>query len=146
MFRVIGLLLLAAPGLLDPTAVVGNVLEHRMPIRQSTGVVAAQAKRKAPLPVRAVSWRGIRYEAVPWGSSLGIGQNGGYVRAVDERLNSELWLQKIYHVSYTPGRETDVEDVFIRQLSISGDKRFLEILDERGGSYRLDLLSRTVSQ
>jgi len=103
-----------------------------------------QKKRSAPAPVDPVVHEGVRYEALQWGKARNLGQNGGYVSAHDATFGKELWLQKVYDVTYDGDMEDDKRDVFITSLAISGNCLIVE--DERGEHYSLDLKTRKVSK
>jgi hypothetical protein len=100
------------------------------------------AKRVGPPSVPPVTLEGVRYEALHWGRERGLGQNGGFVRAVDPDGGRELWTAQVYRIDYQPGMETDVQDRFIRALAPTADGRALLVTDERGGRFVLDLASR----
>jgi len=118
----------------------------------ATALVAAsiampgEAKRLAPDPVAPVSFEGRRYEAMPWGKARGLGQNGGYVAAIDEASGRELWVQRIYAIHYDRGLEGDKQDVFITGLTLLPAAHALLIENERGARYRLDLRTRKVTR
>ena len=101
-------------------------------------------KRSGPDPVEPVSFGGTRYEAVPWGKARGLKQNGGYVAAVDARSGEELWLLKVYDVTYQRGMEADKQDVFITDLAIDRAGRRLTVENEAGDRFVVDLDSRKV--
>ncbi len=103
-----------------------------------------QKKRTGPDPVEPVSRKGVRYEALHWGKERGLGQNGGYVAAIDEATGEELWLLKIYDVVYDDDMEDDKQDLFISSLKLSRWRDRLTVRDERGGRYVVDLATRTV--
>ncbi|MEN3375344.1 MAG: hypothetical protein V7604_699 [Hyphomicrobiales bacterium] len=107
--------------------------------------VPGQAKRLAPDPVAPVSFEGRRYEAIDFGKARGLGQNGGYVAAIDEASGRELWVQRIYRIRYDRGLEGDKQDVFITGLTLLPAARALTIENERGKRYRLDLGTRKVT-
>ena len=102
-------------------------------------------KRSEPDPVGPVRSGGVRYEAVPWGKARGLGQNGGYVAAIDEASGREVWVQRIYRIRYDRGLEGDKQDVFITGLTLLPETRALRIENERGERYRLDLGTRKVT-
>jgi hypothetical protein len=104
-----------------------------------------QAKRLAPDPVAPVSFEGRRYEAIDFGKARGLGQNGGYVAAIDEASGREVWVQRIYAIRYDRGREGDKQDVFITGLTLQPAEHALRIENERGERYRLDLRTRKVT-
>lgn len=103
-----------------------------------------QKKRSGPEPVEPVSQAGIRYEAIHWGKGRGLGQNGGYIAAIDEASGQELWILKVYEVNYDSDMEDDKLDVFITCLSLD-DAGHLTAENERGGRYSVDLQNRQVS-
>jgi hypothetical protein len=102
-------------------------------------------KRSGPDPVDPVRFGGIRYEAMPWGKARGLGQNGGYVAAIDEASGKELWLLKVYDVSYDGDMEADKQDVFVTSLEIDREGRHLTVENEAGDRFSADLASRKVS-
>lgn len=104
----------------------------------------AKERSDGPEPV-AVLYQGVRYEAVHWGQGRGLGQNGGYVQAVDPATGSVLWVHRIYAIAYDPAKEQDKQDRFITQLAISERGAALLVGDERGGRYVLDLHTHRVS-
>ncbi|MEJ1296913.1 MAG: hypothetical protein RPU63_05430 [Candidatus Sedimenticola sp. (ex Thyasira tokunagai)] len=105
-----------------------------------------QKKRIAPKRAKPVVHGGIRYEALMWGLERDLGQNGGYVIAFDEKNGEEIWLQKIYHVAYDNGMESDKQDVFITDLILDSGGDALLITDERGRRYSMSLSDRHVTE
>lgn len=101
------------------------------------------AKREGPDPVDPVTIDGIRFEAVHWGKDLGVGQNGGYISAVDPATSERLWSLKVYDIDYDPDRERDVQDVFITRLENAAGK--LKVVDEDEREFIVDLQTRTVT-
>jgi hypothetical protein len=120
---------------------------HRLvPIAADRFVLPVTAKKRAaPVPVLPVSSKGIRYEAVHWGKSRGLSQNGGYIAAIDIASGRELWVLKVYDVIYDGNLEEDREDIFITNLLLTTDGSALEVVNERGASYRVDLVGRVVA-
>jgi hypothetical protein len=102
-------------------------------------------KRSGPDPVDPVRFGGIRYEAMPWGKARGLGQNGGYVAAIDEKSGDELWLLKVYDVTYDGDMEGDKQDVFVTSLDIDSAGRRLTVENEAGDRFSVDLATRKVS-
>jgi len=102
-------------------------------------------KRTAPPAVSPVVLGAIRIEAVPWGRSRDLGQNGGYIAALDRRTGRELWILKVYGVTYDAKMEEDVQDVFIKKMTKVSPTR-LSILDENGGRYLVDVKTRSVTR
>ena len=102
-------------------------------------------KRSGPDPVEPVRFGGTRYEAMPWGKARGLDQNGGYVAAIDEKTGEELWLLKVYDVTYDGHMEQDKQDVFVTSMTLDRAGRRLTIENEAGDRYAVDLASRKVS-
>ena len=101
-------------------------------------------KERSEIPEPApVVVGGIRYEALPWGKARGLGQNGGYLAAIDVASGRESWLLKVYDVVYDGEREVDKQDLFIEDLTLEASG-LLRVTDERGGLYRVDLQQRCV--
>ncbi|HJT05711.1 MAG TPA: hypothetical protein VJ747_02230 [Stellaceae bacterium] len=103
-----------------------------------------KAKRAGPPKVAPVTIGNLRFEAIHWGKARGLGQNGGYIAAIDPLSGEETWTLKVYDVAYEPDLEGDVQDVFIQSMSktLFGGK--LTITDERGRGYVVDPVARTV--
>jgi hypothetical protein len=102
-------------------------------------------KRSGPDPVEPVSFGGTRYEAMQWGKARGLEQNGGYVAAIDEKTGDELWLLKVYDVSYDGDMEDDKQDVFVTSLALDRDGRHLTVKNEAGDRFAIDLATRKVT-
>lgn len=105
---------------------------------------APAGKRVAAPVVAPVTLHGVRYEAPAGTRGYGDDQEGGYIVARDARSGRELWRLRIYVTDYTPGLEEDVQDVYIRSLRAGRHGRTLDIVDERGRRYTLELATRTV--
>jgi hypothetical protein len=105
---------------------------------------APKAKRKGPADVAPVTVGGLRFAAIHWGKPRDLGQNGGYVAAIDPTTDKELWTLKVYDIVYDPKLEGDVQDVFISAMSktLFGEK--LNIRDEKGRRYVVDPATRMV--
>ena len=122
-------------------AVFLSILMECAPVSAQTSNSAPPSeKRVAPKPVAPVSHDGVRYEAVPWGESRGT------VAAFDAAGGKQLWTVEIYPGHYDPSLERDVQDVFVTKLVLGADGASLEIENERGECFRLDLRTRVVSR
>jgi hypothetical protein len=106
---------------------------------------APRAKRTGPPDVQPVTLGGVRYEALHWGRKRGLGQNGGFIMAIDMASGRELWVQRIYEIRYSPDMELDVQDRFITAIRKRMFSNTLEITDEAGHRYRFDPATRAVS-
>jgi hypothetical protein len=105
---------------------------------------APAGKRVAPPKVAPVTIDNVEFAAIPWGKARGLGQNGGYVAAIDPASGKEMWTLKVYDVSYDRTLEGDVQDVFITALAKSASGHELVVTDERGRRYVVDPKTRSV--
>ncbi|HEY0801971.1 MAG TPA: hypothetical protein VGD54_14105 [Steroidobacteraceae bacterium] len=103
-----------------------------------------QAKRVGPPKVEPVTMGSARYEVIHWGRKRGLGQNGGYIAAVNTNSGAESWILKVYDIKYEEKLETDVQDIFIKTMAKSKTKNTLEITDEKGRKFKVDVETRKV--
>ncbi len=96
--------------------------------------VAANKKRAAPDPIEPITLDGIRYEAVQFG------------KARDFKTGKELWLIKIYDVRYLGDMEPDKQDILISAMELTGDRGHLEIENESGARFLMDLKTQHVQR
>ena len=69
----------------------------------------------------------------------GGGYLPGFVEAWDTSKNQQIWLRQIYVIRRNPDLEQDVQDVFVTGLKLIADRNALEISNERGGLFELNL-------
>jgi PQQ enzyme-like repeat protein len=130
-----------------PINVVGDPSSNNSREAHSTVVSGAAdklAKRAGPEEVAQVTIGNIKFVVIPWGKSRGLGQNGGYIAALDATTGTELWILKVYEVKYDLNKEQDVQDVFIESMSKTRSGDNLEIRDEEGRVYLVDTVTRAV--
>lgn len=101
---------------------------HERPPRSSS--------RMRPPEVPAIERAGVRYEQLRAPSSEGLSP-GGYVMATEISSGKRLWLTRLYETSLDPHRETDVQIVFLRNMTLSESGDSLQVVDEKGRSYTL---------
>ena len=106
---------------------------------------APKAKRIGPPKVDPVTIGNLRFEALHWGKARDLGQNGGYIAAIDIANGREAWILKVYDIAYDPAMEGDVQDVFIKSMSKSLFGKKLNVRDERGRAYVVDPQTRSVT-
>lgn len=94
--------------------------------------------------VKPVEIGAVRYEAVHDGKSRDLGQNGGHVAAIDIASGRELWVQRIYRISYDRGMSPSKSDIFITDLQLAQDGQRILVTNQRGETYVLDPASRSV--
>lgn len=78
---------------------------------------AQSAKRIAPKKVVPLTIGQIKYTAPA--------DSMGYIVAFDAATDTRLWSVKIYSVKYSPGLETDVQDVYIDSLYSKNNKLYI---------------------
>ena len=112
------------------------------------------AQRILPTPVAPVTYNGILYVAsfsnngccnrgLPTSTSAdNEAPAGGYITAYDANTNKFLWQAQIYRINYNYNLETDVQDIYIKNLTVNNN--LLWIADERGRIYTLDPNTRIV--
>lgn len=103
-----------------------------------------QSKRAAPVTVPDIVADGVRFSAAHWREDAGKPRNGGSVRAFDAHGGELLWEVRVYEAVEDPRMEADVQQVHISALALSGKR--LEITDESGNRYRLDISTRQVEK
>jgi len=104
---------------------------------------APSSSRPAPPAVAPVSHRGVRYQQD--GESLRHGgtQASGYLVAVDPVTGARLWMLKVYEVA-DPGPDAPMKlERWFRSLQVVPGEDALEVENEVGSRYRVDLVSRT---
>ncbi len=99
--------------------------------------------RSAPKKVPPISRNGIRY-AVQRFEEERFGQSGGIIQAINEKTDEELWSSKIYQIVYDPDMEMDVQEIFIKEMTLSAEDDALLITDERQRRYRVALADGAV--
>jgi hypothetical protein len=102
-------------------------------------------KRVGPPEVPPVRVGNLSIEAIHWGKERGLGQNGGYIAARDAKTNEEQWILKIYNIDYDELLEEDVQDVFIESMKKNQKGDALDITDERGRRYLVDVAGQSVT-
>lgn len=87
----------------------------------------------------------MRYEQDRHDDSAGD-QAGGYLVAIDSQTGERLWRLKVYSIarSGTPGAPTLA--LYFRSMKLAADGVALDIENEAGGVYRIDLAARSSAQ
>jgi hypothetical protein len=71
-------------------------------------------------------------------------QPGGYLVAIDLKTGARLWRLKVYAIDHGPGAPTGGAR-FFGAMHVGADGRSLDIVDEFGFRFRVDLADRTVT-
>ena len=99
----------------------------------------AEAKRGAPAEVLPVTVGDIKYSAL---HRNGTHKQMGFIEARELKGGKLIWSRQIYAVKYDPDLEGDVQDVFIKSITVEGNH--LIITNEKNSKYQLDLNSLEV--
>ncbi len=101
-------------------------------------------KRVGPEDVPPLILGKVKYEAIHWGKERDLGQNGGYIAAIDVDSGKELWILKVYNIDYDPVMEEDVQDIFIESISEGSTGGTIDVVDERGRRFIVDVTTQSV--
>ena len=95
--------------------------------------------------VAPVEHQGVRYVQDTHDDRVGD-QPGGYLAALDAKTGQRLWRIKVYTVP--DGRSTGKPTLarYFKSMRLASDGAALEIENEAGGGYRVDLASRASTQ
>ena len=99
----------------------------------------AEAKRGAPAEVLPATVGNIEYSAP---HRNGPHKQMGFIEARELKSGKLIWSRQIYTVKYDPDLEGDIQDVFIKSITVEGN--YLIITNERNSKYQLDLNSLEV--
>jgi hypothetical protein len=99
----------------------------------------AEAKRGVPTEVLPVTVGNIEYSAP---HRNGTHKQMGFIEARVPQSGELIWSRQIYAVKYDPDLEGDVQDVFIKSITV--ERNNLIITNEKNSNYQLNLNSLEV--
>ena len=102
----------------------------------------AMAKRAAPKDVPPIVTEKATYSAPHVRMPQFSMRNPGFVEARHPKTKKLLWRIQVYNIKYDPALEQDVQDVFIKTMSLDKKNNSLLISDERSRTYVLDLTTK----
>jgi hypothetical protein len=102
-----------------------------------------EASRPPPPEVPPILHQGVRYEQEPLGSDEG-GRLGGYLAAIDPGSGQLLWRLKVYEVPEPDAPGLPPIGRYFRSMRLLPGNA-LEIENESGGRYQVDLATRTTT-
>ena len=104
-----------------------------------------QASRPSAPPVSPVDLNGIRYQQDMDSLRHGADQASGYLVAIDIASGTRLWMLKVYTVNAptAPGLPTMAR--YFRSMQLRPGAAVLDIEDESGSRYMVDLATRQVT-
>ena len=101
--------------------------------------------RPAPPPVAPVEHGGVRFQQDMDAQRHGGGGRGGYLVAVDPASGERLWMLKVYDVPDHSAAGVSSPGRYFRRMTLSADGSQLEIENEVGGVFRVDIAARTAT-
>ena len=103
-------------------------------------------RRVAPEAVETLTLNGKRFSAIHWGKARGLDQNGGYILVSDEVSGAEVGIIKVYRIRYGGDMERDKQDVFITYIRQSQQAGSIEVGNENGQVFQVDIETGKVTQ
>jgi hypothetical protein len=107
---------------------------------------APQASRPAPTAVAPVEHDGVRYQQDLDSYRHGGDQPGGYLVAIDSKTGERMWMLKVYELNSHPAPGLEHPGLYFKTLRLAPGGGALEIENEGGGRYLVDLASRTATK
>jgi hypothetical protein len=108
------------------------------------GIPPSSSRPPAPV-VPPVEHVGIRYTQDATDERRGD-QRGGYLAADDVATGARLWRLQVYKVPDHRAAGVAMGGIYFRSMRLAGNGAALEIENEVGGLYRVDLASRQVTK
>jgi hypothetical protein len=105
-----------------------------------------EVSQPAPPEVAPIVYNGVRYEQDMHSYDHGGDQPGGYLVAIDPVTNRRLWMLKVYEVADHSASGVDTIGVHFKSMSLIDAGGALEIENQVGGRYRVDLTNRAVTK
>jgi hypothetical protein len=139
-------LLVGLMGLTLPACGAGTPAAPAAATQEKPSMSTPPSMSRPPAPeVKPVVHDGVRYEQDKTDERQGD-QPGGYLAAVDAKTGARLWRLKVYSLTAgAPGAPTGGGRHF-RSMQLAPGGSALEIVDEAGVRYSVDLTRRSVSQ
>lgn len=106
---------------------------------------APSASRPPPPVVAPIEHEGVRYQQGGYDSQAGEAP-GRFLSAIDIKSGAVLWRLRVYSYPDYSAEGLPIFDRFFRTMRMMPDGKTLEILDESGGIYQVDIVSRTATQ
>jgi hypothetical protein len=103
------------------------------------------SSRPPPPLVAPVLHRGVRYEQDLQSWRHGGTQPGGYLVAIDAVGGARLWMLKVYDVALHEAHGVTTPGRYFTRMALVPGRDELEIENEAGARYRVDLERRSVT-
>lgn len=115
------------------------------PATEKHPMTGPSASRPSAPVVPALEHLGVRYAQDSHDDRAGD-QPGGYLVAIDAKSGQRLWRLKVYEVPDQRAAGRPAMARYFRSMRLSPNGDSLEIENESGGVYRVDLASRNALQ
>jgi outer membrane protein assembly factor BamB len=92
--------------------------------------------------IKPIVQDGVRYEEDKVFDEDGD-QNGGYLAAFDTKSGEKLWRLKVYEVTDYSNEGVVNIGLYFRSMKLLAESSEIEVVNEAGGRYRIDLSNRT---
>ena len=138
------LLMLAAPLVQVPLGTAASA-DARSPNQETHMDRADKASRPPPPKVPPVLVEGVQYAQVTNTARAGLAPGGGWLAASEAKTGKPLWTLRVYDNPINPADEADVQLVFFTSMKRVRGQRVLEIENESGERYTVDLDTRKVA-
>ena len=109
-------------------------------------VSVVTAKRRAPVEVPVIRTAQVVYSAPHVRLPEFSMRHPGFVEARHPKTQKLLCRIPIYHIKYDSKLEQDVQDVFIKTMSLDKKSNSMLVSDERSRTYVLDLSTKKVTR
>ena len=103
---------------------------------------APTASRPAPPRVLPIEHQGVRRMQDMQAFRHGGNQRGGYLVAVDAKSGERLWMLKVHPVTDHNAAGVETPGIYFRSMKMVSGSEQLEIENEVGGQYLVDLQKR----
>src|SRR5262249_18470751 len=104
---------------------------------------APTPSRPAPPNVPPVEHKGVRYQQDMESFRFGGTQRGGYLVAIDPKTGERLWMLKVHPLTDHNEAGVETPGIYFRSMKLVSGQDALEIENEVGGKYIVDLVGRT---
>ena len=112
---------------------------------EKRNMTTPSASRPSAPVVAPLEHQGVRYAQDGHDDRAGD-QPGGYLVALDAKTGHRLWRLKVYDVPDARAQGRPALPRYFRALRLGVDRSSLEIENEAGGVYRVDLAAQTSTQ
>lgn len=114
--------------------------------QEKTPMSTPPSASRPPAPnVAPIEHNGVRYVQDTHDDRQGD-QPGGYLAALDVKTGKRLWRLKVYDVVDSRAAGVQLGGVYFRAMRLAAGGTALEIENESGGVYRVDLATRKVTR